>query len=107
MRTATSIIASFTERTMAGEVIAPEEWLLASQMLTVLLKEETDKMFELQVFVNKLKVDKMENGATAAKARIYAEATNSFTDFLKQGAFVNQIWEFIRVAKKQAELANK
>lgn len=107
MRTANSIIASFTNRTMQGEVIPPEEWLLGAGMLTVLMKEETDKLFDLQQQVSKIKLDSMTAGDTAAKAKIIAEASDALREMKRQAAFVEQIIEFIRISKKQSDIANK
>ncbi len=116
MRTAQSVIASFTDRTMKGEIIAPEEWLLAAQMLTVLITEETNKLYELQSVVAKKKLDYMDahhasdeviKPMTSAEAKTRVEATDEYRDMKKQEAFIEQIWEIIRVAKKQAEIANR
>jgi hypothetical protein len=117
MRTAQSVIASFTDRTMKGEVIAPEEWLMAAQMLTVLITEETNKLYELQSLVAKMKVDFMDvhhaavekpvKPMSSAEAKTRVEATVEYRDMKKQEAFIEQIWEIIRVAKKQAEIASK
>lgn len=101
---------------MKGEIIAPEEWLLAAQMLTVLITEETNKLYELQSVVAKEKLflmDTPRNGKkgvefmSSAEAKTRTEATDEYRDMKKQEAFIEQIWEIIRVAKKQAELANK
>lgn len=116
-RTAQSVIASFTNRTMQGEVIAAEEWLLGAQMLTVLITEETNKLYELQSKVARMKVDFMDmhhvsDGTTvkpmsSAEAKTRVEATDEYRDMKKQEAFIEQIWEIIRVAKKFAEISNK
>lgn len=107
MRTAQSVIASFTNRTMAGEVIAPEEWLTGAQMLSVLITEETTKLYELQSIVAKKKLEFVQVGDSVAMAKLKVEADDSYREMKKQEAFIEQIWEIIRISKKHAEIANK
>lgn len=92
---------------MQGEVIAPEEWLLGAQMLTVLITEETNKLYELQSVVAKLKLSFIEEKKSVAEAKLRVEATDEYVQMKKQEAFIEQVWEIIRVAKKQAEISNK
>lgn len=107
MRTAKSVIEYFTNQTETGAVLPPEEWLKAAAMLTVLVGEEASKRIAMQSLLNKRKVELVEKYGTAAKAKIYIEATDEWAQCELQKAFIQQIEEFIRVSKKNAEISYK
>lgn len=107
MRSAKSVIESFTSRTEQGQVLPPEEWLTAAAMLTVLVGEEASKRIAMQSLLNKKKVELVEKYGTAAKAKIYIEATDEWAQCEMQKAFISQIEEFIRIAKANANTSYK
>lgn len=107
MRSAKSVIEFFTDETEKGAVFPPEKWLEAAAMLTVLVGEEASKRIAMQSLLNKKKVELVEKYGTAAKAKIYIEATDEWAQCEMQKAFISQIEEFIRVSKKNAETSYK
>lgn len=75
-------------------------------MLVVLLTEENHKLYELQSIVAKLRLKEVEKHDNVSRAKLVVEATDEYRDMKKQEAFIEMIWEFIRVSKKQAEVSN-
>ena len=49
----------------------------------------------------------MEQGMTAAKAKVYVEATNGYKDYRKQKARIEQVIEFVRIAKVQSRVRSE
>jgi hypothetical protein len=84
--------------------IGPDVWLDGAQKMTVLLGEESDRLFDLQHEVNLLRTQQMERGASAAKAKIYAESMPEYKEMQKQKARIERIQEMIRIAKLQARM---
>jgi hypothetical protein len=86
------------------QIIGPSMWLDAAAKLTVLLGDEHDKLFDLQQQVAQMKVQSMEDGDTAARAKIKAEATDVYKAMCSQRARIERIEEMVRVAKIQARM---
>ena len=84
--------------------IGPDVWLDAAQKLVALSSDESERLFELQHELAVIKMQQMEDGATAAKAKIFAEAFPEYKDMQKQKARIEQIQEMVRIAKLQARL---
>lgn len=105
MRTAKSIIDSFTERVENREAIPPDYWLQAAQFLNVLIGEEQYKLAEYEQAYTKQSLIWIEANKSNAEAEKRAKTTNEFLNYRKQTAFCKQIEEFIRLAKKMASIA--
>ena len=84
--------------------ISGEEWLDLAQRINALLGNEQDRLCELQEQIAQIKVGLMEDGATAAKANIYAEALPVYKEMRKQKAKIDLAIERIRLAKHQARM---
>lgn len=87
--------------------IAPHLWLDACAKLNVLKGQETDSLFYYQQEVAKYKKELMEEGYTAAKAKVWAEAHDMYTEMKKIEAKIEMIEEQIRISKIQARLTNE
>lgn len=99
----TETIISFLKECVENKVpIAPQTWVEAMEKLNVLVGDESDKLFDLQQMVAKLKVLFISQGDTVAKAKAKIEAEDIYVLAQKQKAKVEQIQEFIRIAKIQA-----
>lgn len=107
MRTAKSIIESFMNRVSNKEVINTDEWMRAAQFLNVLIGHEQNILAETEQEYTKISLQYIENGSTNAVAEKKAKISQQFLDFKKQQAFVKQIEEFIRLAKKQATISHE
>lgn len=86
--------------------ISPSVWVDASAKLNMFLGDERDKLFNLQQKVAQIKVDYLSEGDTSAKAKTKVEATDIYREMLTQKGRIEQITEFIRIAKLQARMSN-
>lgn len=105
MRTCASIIQSFTERVSNREQIAPDEWIMAAQFLSVLVGEENGKLYDVEQAYVKECLKWIELGKSNAEAEKHAKVSDQYVQFMKQKSFVKQIDEMIKIAKLQARLA--
>lgn len=107
LKTAKDVMTHFLRETAQGRVFTAQEWLQAAGMLSVLQGEEQAKLIDSLSKLNLTKVQMVEKYGTASKAKIYIESTPEWAECEKQKAFISQIVEFIRVAKKQADASNQ
>lgn len=87
--------------------ISPDVFVDAAGKLAILLGDENDKLFFLQQDVAKCKVMFIEGGDSVAKAEVKTEASNLYREMCSQKAKVEQIQEFIRIAKIRARLVSE
>ena len=107
MRTALSIIENFNERVTNQDIIPSDQWMQAAQFLNVLIGTEQYKLAETEQAYTQVALNNMENGDTNALAEKKAKVSPEFIQFKRQQAFVKQIEEFIRLAKKQATITHE
>ena len=98
------IMGYFQEAVEKKEPMSPSLWVDAAGKLTVLLGDENDKLFDMQQEVAQLKVTRIGLGDSVAKAEATIRATDSYKYFCKQKARIEQVLEFIRVAKLRARI---
>ena len=101
-----SILSYLQEQVEQKIPLAPSIWVDASAKLAVLLGDENDKLFDLQQKVAQIRVEHIQagDGMSVSRARAITEATNEYKEFHKQKARVEQIAEFIRIAKLRARI---
>lgn len=104
--TVDSIIAFLQNAVETKTPVAPEMWLDAARKLNVLRADEDDRLAELAVDVNRIKVQEMETGKSAAAAKAVAEASDTYLQYLKQSSRCERIAEFIRIEKIRARLSS-
>lgn len=104
MITIDTIIDYLKECVESKTPVGPEVWLDGAQKMTALLGDEHDRLFDLQQQVAQAKVEQMEAGATAAKAKIFAEAMPEYAKMQRQRAKIERVQEMIRIAKIQARM---
>ena len=104
MRTCASIISSFNERVGNKEAIAPDEWMLGAMFLNTLIGEEQGRLFDTEQEYMRQCLKWIELGESNAVAEKKAKMTSEYILFKKQQAFVKQVEEFIRLAKKHATI---
>jgi len=90
-----------------GHALDPELWLDAVEKLAVLLGDEEAKLYDLQqkVAEKKLELYNQLEKPTVSKAEMEVEATDLYKEYSKQKAKINQIEEFIRLAKLRVKVA--
>lgn len=104
-RTAETIIASFTKRVSEQEIIPPDHWMQGAIFLNVLIGEENNKMITLEQEYMKEVIKWIDLDKSNAEAEKRAKATESYTNYKRQKAFVAQCDEFIKLSKKQATIS--
>ena len=107
LRTCESIIKYFYKKVQNKEIIPPEDWINGSQMANVLVGDETDKLFDLQQEVNILKREAIKSGDSVAKAKTVVESTDEYKEYCKQKAKIDQVTEFVRIAKLMSRLKSE
>ena len=103
-----TILGWFKQAVEDKKQLDPELWLEAGHKLAVLLGDEEQKLYELQqgVAEKKLKYyNEMEKPSVAA-AEMKVEATDEYKEYRQQKAKLNQIEEFIRVAKLRVKISS-
>lgn len=95
------------ERDVREQVpISPQRWVESAQQINILISSEHQKLFDLQQQVAQAKVALIEAGDSVAKATTKVEALDIFRKANIQKAYITQLEEHIRLAKKMATLAS-
>ena len=101
-------ILDFFEESIANKLpISPSTFVDAAAKLAVLVGEENEKLFKLQQQVAQSRVAHMNNGESVSKAKVLVEATDEYREFQIQKSKIEQIFEFIRIAKLRARLTDE
>jgi len=84
--------------------ISPSRWVDAAAKLNLFIGDENNRLYDLESELAKKKLPLLEE-MTVAKANATIEATEEYKEYRKQGAYIKQIQEFVRIAKKQATMS--
>lgn len=101
------ILDEMQERVENKIPVDPSWWIDASSKLMVLIGDEHDKYYELEEFINKKKAEYLRDGESAPRATILVEALPEHRLMRRQKAYIEQIVEFVRLAKKRSSLGNE
>lgn len=88
------------------KIMPPALWIEAASKLNVLLGDETDKLYDMQQRIARVKTTMLEEDdkKNVSAVRLKVEATDEYTSMRKQEAKIKRVEEFIRIAKIQARL---
>lgn len=103
-RTTQSILDSLEGMVRSKTPISPEEWVDAALFLEILKGSENDKLLSYEMIANQKKVELRATCESNADAKMYLEASEEWKQFRKQKMLLDHIQEFVRLAKKQAEI---
>jgi len=106
--TADTILQWFKNQVAGQKIVDPELWLDAAHKLVIFLGDEEMKLYELQQEVAELKLkyyNEMEKPVVST-AEMQVKATDKYKEFKQQEARINQIEEFIRIAKLRVRTAS-
>ena len=106
MRTVDSILEWFEEAVAERQVVTPSQWVDAGLLLNALMGEEHAKLAELEHQVSVIQLQHLGEGKSAAYAKVAVKATDSYRDFTIQKMKCERVVEFIRLAKKRAQMAS-
>lgn len=100
-----SILETLKRRVEAGNVIGKDEWLDEAFRLNALLLDESKKLFELEQKVAQLKFSilQAQTKRNVAAAEMEVALSQTFYDMRLQDAKIDQVKEYIRIAKHQSE----
>ena len=99
-----TIIDWIKEQIAHKREVPPSVLMDAVTKLTVLMGDETDKLYEFQQKVAHLKVLYIEQDQSATEAKIRVEASDIYKLMMQQKSKIDRIIEFIRIMKVRAKL---
>ena len=86
--------------------IAPQTYLDAALKLNILIQGEMDKITELEQKCAEIEIRTIEQGKSSVEAKTRLKTHTEWMDYKKQEGKVKQIQEYIRIAKKYANIIN-
>lgn len=103
-RTVDTILKDFERIVGERQILPPSKWVEAGEMLNVLMGNENDKLAEYEQAVAQLKLVFMSSSKSVSEAKVKVEATDDYKKLRIQRNKVEQIKEFIRLAKLHARI---
>lgn len=106
---AKEIIKFLTSAAEKKQILSAEEYLRAARSLVLFLGDEKDKLIELESKVSRMSLELKTAGPkeSVASVKLVIEASPEYMESRKQKAKVEQIIEFVRLAKSYARLAEE
>lgn len=105
MNTAKTIMEELERLAEQRGVIDWNTWMTGAVKLCALLQNEEDKLAEMEHTLIKMKAAYIEDGQTAAAAKLLTEQDDLYLQVMKQRAFVKRCDQTIMIAKKFASLS--
>ena len=103
---AESIMQAFKDRIEDKQPIAPSWWLDGASKLIVFWGDMADAYAKRKTEIAEIKVSWISQGKSVAEASVHVEATLAHQEMLQLKAKMDQITEFVRLAKQRARLAS-
>lgn len=103
-RTTDNILEYFNTAVKERLILSPQDWVEAAEYLNILIGEEHDKLFGLEQEVAQKKIEALKTSKSVAEAKLIVEGTDTYRAMRTQKGKIEQIQEFIRIAKLQARL---
>lgn len=107
MNTTDSILKALEEISRSKAAIDPIQWITAAQKLTLLMGEEVEKLHSMEQSVSQLQVNLIEEGKSAAEAKLRVEATETYKEAKTQKAKIMRIEETVRLAKLRGRISEE
>lgn len=101
-----SILDGFRVMSEEKQPLDVNYWLEGCAKLVVLLSDEQNKLFLLEQILAEQKLKLLEEGKSAAYAKIAIESTNDYVEARKLEAKIDQVTEIVRIGKLQARMSN-
>jgi hypothetical protein len=99
------ILQTFEEWITNKRSISPTMWVDGAMKLNIFIADENEKLFNLESLIATKKAELIqEPKMSVAKATVICEAMIEYKQMQNQKGRIDQIKEFIRLAKKQATL---
>lgn len=101
-----SVIDTFQDWVMSSKVISPDLWMDGALKLNVLLGNEYDLIAELEQRCAIIEGEQLAQGFTSARAKTELKKKPEWLNLQKQKGKIRQVEEFIRLAKKHAQIVS-
>lgn len=105
-RTLETVIGDITNMVENRVPISPQMWLQSAQFLNLFLEDETNRLYDLQSRIAKLRAQLLPQAKSVAALKVTIEATDDWCEMKKQEAKIAQIIEYIRISKLQARMTD-
>ena len=86
--------------------ISAHTWLESAQKITVLLGHEHEELFKMAQIVARMRLEALKESKSATEAKMKIDATDEQLELKMKEAKIKRIEELVRIAKKQATLAD-
>lgn len=103
-RTTESILANLHRIIENKEPMDAEKFIDAALYLNILLGDDHEKLLALQQKVSQMQLEYLEDSKSVAEAKLKLQGTDEYREMKSQELKVQRIVEYIRIAKKQAEV---
>lgn len=104
---ATDIIDRIRTTISNGGIVAPGEWLEMAFSLNALIGKENDSYASLYRKAHIIQLQAIQEGGSVGLGEAEMKASNTYEQLLAQKGKVEQIMEFIRIAKIRGSQADK
>ena len=106
MITADLILTELRDRVAKKIPISKDDWLDIAFKLNTLILDENETLFTMKqaVAIRKRDILNLQEKKNVAALEIQVEALDEYKQMMIQESKINQIMEFIRIAKKQSDL---
>lgn len=106
MQTADGVLAEIKEKVEKGKVVGKDEWIETAFLLNTLILDEQEKLFSLQRKVAEMKYSLLQaqEKKNVSAAELEIQTKDEFWEMARQDAKVENILEFIRIAKRQSDI---
>jgi len=105
MNTAISVMEGLEKLAEERGVIDWNSWLQGAAKLSALLQNEEEQLAEMEHTLIKMKAAHIEEGKSAAAAKLLVEADDLFLAVMKKRAFVKRCDETIKICKRFASIS--
>lgn len=106
MITADLILTELRDRVSKKIPISKDDWLDIAFKLNTLLLDENETLYGMKqaVAIRKRDIFNLQEKKNVAAVEIQVECLDEYKESMIQESKINQILEFIRIAKKQSDL---
>ena len=103
-RTTDSVLEKLKELVETKAQVSPEQWIDAALYLEILKLDEQDILLALEMSASRKLLETKEKDMSVAEAKMIWKATHEYEVWQQQKRKLDEIQEFVRIAKKQAEI---
>jgi len=103
-RTTDSVLTKLRVMVETRKPITSEEWIDAALFLNILKSDEDDEFLKHDTLLAKKRLEIRARHKSAVDAENELKTTEEYQNYQRQKARIDNIKEFIRIAKKQSDV---